>query len=162
MANGGENDGRDQAGRFAPGNAGGPGGSRRRASEFRRAAEEAIGPEHMAGIMRKATKMALEGNLAAMRFVAERVCGRAADAPVETEPLSIPLPRLRTVADCNAALDRVGAEVCAGRLDHGAAKLLVDIIQARLKAMETGEFETRLVELEKTLVSVDPNRKRGR
>jgi hypothetical protein len=162
MGESGDNSGRDGQGRFAAGNAGGPGGPRRRASEFRRAMEEAITPEYVGFMIKKATKMALEGNLPAMRLVFERLCGRAAEAPVEAEPLGIRLPQLRTAADCNIALDRVGDAVCAGRLGHESAELLIGMIQARLKAMEVGELETRLVELEKTLESVDPNRKRGR
>ena len=37
-----EDNGRDERGRFTLGNPGGPGGPRRRASELRRAAEEAV------------------------------------------------------------------------------------------------------------------------
>jgi hypothetical protein len=161
MTEGGDN-GRDQAGRFAAGNAGGPGGSRRRASEFRRAVEEAIGPEHMAAIMRKATKMALEGNLPAMRFVAERVCGRAVDAPVEVEPLGIPMPRLRTAADCDVAAERLVEALCKGAVPHDFARLLIDAFNMRAKTIEVSEQETRLAEMEKTLESVNPHKKRGR
>ena len=42
-----DSNGRDATGRFTEGNAGGPGGARRRSSELRRAAEEAITPEHV-------------------------------------------------------------------------------------------------------------------
>ena len=163
MAEGSENNGRDAGGRFAVGNAGGPGGPRRRASDLRRAAEQAITEEHIQAMIRKAARMGLEGNLAAMRLVFERTCGRAAEAPVETEPLAISLPpRLRTAAECALALERVSDAVCAGRIDHEAAKLLVDMIKARLQAMEVGELETRLVEMEKTLETVNPHKKRGR
>ena len=162
MAEGGENKGRDQAGRFAPGNRGGPGGSRHRSLELRRAAIEAITEEHIQAMIRKAARMGLEGNLAAMRLVFERVCGRAAEAPVETESLPFSLPRIRTAADCMLSLERVSEAVCAGKIDHEAARFLLDMIQARLKAMEVGEFEQRLVEMEKTLESVNPHKKGGR
>src|SRR5690606_37661206 len=97
MTEGGDNNtsnGRDERGRFTFGNPGGRGGPRRRSSELRRAAEDAITPEHVAAMVRKATRMGLEGNLTAMRLVFERTCGRAADAPIEAEPLGISLPRL--------------------------------------------------------------------
>ncbi len=74
MTDSGENNERDERGRFAVGNPGGPGGPRRRTSELRRAAEEAITPEYVAAMVRKATRMGLEGNLAAMRLVFERTC----------------------------------------------------------------------------------------
>ena len=48
-----ENEDRDVRGRFAQGNRGGPGGPRRRASELRRAAEDAISPEHIQAMIRK-------------------------------------------------------------------------------------------------------------
>lgn len=89
-----DDSGRDARGRFAPGNPGGPGGPRRRAFELRRTAEEIITPDVVAGIMRRAARMALEGNLSAIRFVIERVAGRPADAPPETDPVDMQLPRL--------------------------------------------------------------------
>lgn len=142
--------GRDANGRFAAGNQGGPGGPRRRASELRRAAEEAITPEHVQAMIRKAARMGLEGNLAAMRLVMERTCGRAAEAPVENAPVPIALPRLLTAADCNLALERVLDGIVTGKVDHGTAKLLTDAIATRLKAIEVTDMETRLSELEKS------------
>ena len=124
MADGAGNEGRDTQGRFAAGNAGGPGGSRRRSSELRRAAEEAITPEHIQAMIRKAARMGLEGNLSAMRLVFDRTSGRAAEAPVETEPLGIDLPRLRTAADCNAAIDKLVDAICKGTVDRDALLLL--------------------------------------
>lgn len=148
MSDGGGNSDRDAQGRFARGNAGGPGGARRRAFLFRDAAEEAVSTEHVRAMMRRATRMALEGNLAAMRLVLDRVGGRPADAPVETEPLGIALPRLRTAADCNLAIERLVDGICQGTVNHDVARLLVDAIQARLKAIEINEHAERLEQLE--------------
>ncbi len=50
---------RDHRGRFAAGNQGGPGRRRGHANALRRAAEEAISPEHVAAIMRRATRKAV-------------------------------------------------------------------------------------------------------
>ncbi len=157
MTDGADNAGRDTNGRFAAGNPGGPGGPRRRSSELRRAAEEAITPEHVAAMIRKATRMGLEGNLTAMRLVLERTSGRAAEAPVDIEPLGISLPRLRTAADCNTAIEQLVDAICQGRVDRDAAKLLIDAIQARLKAIEVNELETRLADLESAAKVVDTN-----
>jgi hypothetical protein len=113
--------------------------------------------------MRRALRMALEGNLSAMRFVMERVCGRAAEAPVEAEPPGIALPPLRTAADCNLALQRVADAICKGAMDLQVAKTLTDVIHARLKAIEVTEIEQRLTELEKATDMVDgPPRPRRR
>jgi hypothetical protein len=159
VTEGGENNGRDAAGRFAVGNAGGP-GSRRRPADFRRALEESIGPAHVAAVMRKATKMALEGNLGAIRFVAERTCGKPAEAPVENEPLSVAVPRLRTAADCSFAIEQLVDGICKGRVEPDKAKVLIDAIQVRVKAIEVGELEQRLIELEKNARTVDHNGRR--
>jgi hypothetical protein len=140
---------RDTNGRFAPGNRGGPGRPRGRGDELRQAAEDAVTPEHVGALMRRALRMALEGNLAAMRFVMERVCGRSADAPAQpAASLELELPRLNTAADCNAALQLIADGIAAGTLDREATKMLTDVIMARLKAIEVGDLEKRLGELE--------------
>ena len=150
MAKDGDNTGRDEHGRFAKGNPGGPGGARRRPSELRRAAEEAISPEHVAAMVRKATSMGLQGNLGAMRLVLERTCGRSAQAPVEAEPIDLSIPRLRTAEDCNVAIQVLIDGICSGSIDRDAAKLLIDAIQTRIKAIEANELEDRLTQLEQT------------
>jgi hypothetical protein len=141
---------RDQRGRFAPGNPGGKGGHRRRAFEFRKAAEEAITPEHIAALVRKTLRMALEGNLAATKVVLDRTIGRAPEAPSESEPLSIDLPFLGTAADCSMAIDKVLEGVCNGSVDKSSAQILITGVQARLHALGTVEFERRLSDMERS------------
>ena len=159
MADSDNINGRDDRGRFAPGNSGGPGGSRRRACELRQAAEEAITPEHVAAMVRKATRMGLEGNLGAMRLVFERTCGRSAQAPVAAEPIGISIPSLRTAEDCNTAIGRLIDGICNGDVDRDVAKLLIDAIETRLKAIEVNELEERLAQLEQTTEHVVPRRR---
>ncbi len=144
---------RDPRGRFAPGNAGGPGGTRRRRMELRHAAEDAINPEHLAAMIRRATRMGLEGDLAAMRFVFDRTTGKPSEAPAE--PVNLLPLRLETTADCRLAIDKLIARVCDGTVNHDTAKLLVDAIQARLKAIELTELEERLAQLEQQAAAVD-------
>jgi hypothetical protein len=99
-------------------------------------------------MIRKATRMGLEGNLSAMRFVMDRTCGRATEAPSLTEPLGVELPTLSTAEDCNVAIGKLIETVCCGETDRDLAKLLIDAIQTRLKAIETAEFDQRLAQLE--------------
>lgn len=143
-----DNTGRDEKGRFAPGNPGGPGGSRKRAKEFQRAAEEAVTPEHIQALVRKAMRQALEGDLHAMRFVTERVMGRPVTTPTDPEPSPITLPALRSADDCNRAIDMLLNSITSGAIEHDTAKILLDTINARLKAIELSELEQRLSELE--------------
>jgi hypothetical protein len=151
-----ETSGRDAQGRFAPGNPGGPGGARRRPSELRRAAEEAITPEHVQAMLRKATRMALEGNLTAMRLVLERTTGRAPETPLDTVPLGIELPRLLTAADCNVAIERLIEGIVQGSVDRDTAKLLIDAVQTRLRVLEVTDLEARLAELERVAEAHSP------
>jgi hypothetical protein len=155
MADGADNSGHDSRGRFLPGNRGGPGGARRRADEFRRAAEEAVSPEHVAALMRRLTRMSLEGNLAAARLVLDRTLGRAAEAPIAVEPLGLELPRMRTIGDCSLALERITDAICSGTIDRDTARLLIDAIQARIKAIDAIELEERLAKLEEAAKTVD-------
>lgn len=150
MADDAKDSGRDTRGRFAPGNPGGPGGARRRSFELRRAAQEAITEEHIQAMMRKAAAMALQGSLPAMRFVFERTSGRAAEAPADPEPVAIAMPDLRTAADCNLAMERLMAAVCSGTIDRDTAKVLTDMVQVRIKVIETKELEERVERMEKT------------
>lgn len=158
MGNDSANSGRDAKGRFAKGNRGGPGGSRRKAFVLRKAIEEAITEEHVEAIVRRATRMALEGDLGAMKFVLDRVCGRAAEAPKSPEPVAVALPHLRDARDCQVALDRLLARFVDGSVDRDAVKLLVDVIAARLKSIEVNEVEQRLMHLEKAASSVENSR----
>jgi hypothetical protein len=153
----------DSRGRFTPGNPGGPGGSRSRATELRRAAENAITVEHIGALIRKATRMGLEGNLAAMRLVFERTTGRPIEAQPEAEPIPLTLPRLQTASECAKATDKVLDGMCRGVVDRDTARVMLEGIQTRLKAIETVDLEARLAEIEKAASVVDfgGRRKRG-
>jgi len=139
-------EGRDERGRFAPGNPGGPGGARRRACEFKKAAEDAITAEHVQGLMRRATRMGLEGDLGAIRFVTERVIGKAGSTP--PDPVEIQLPALRSIDDCSKATDEVIAAITGGSLDREQAQLLLDAINAKLRSIELHELEARIAKIE--------------
>ena len=99
--------------------------------------------------------MALEGNLSAMRFVFDRVCGRSAEAPRDAEPVAVEMPPMRTAADCNLAVERVLRAIVEGTVDRDIATLLIEAIQTRLKAIELNDLEERLAELEKTASTVE-------
>src|SRR5690606_20931988 len=99
--------------------------SERTAEKLRRAVEEAVTPELLTAVMRRVLRMALEGNMAAIRVVLERTCGRPAQQPTEPAALDFELPPLRTVQDCIVGTDRVAKAVCDGQLDGEAAKVFL-------------------------------------
>jgi hypothetical protein len=86
--------------------------------------------------------------MTAMRFVFEQTCGRAAEAPVEAEPMEISLPPLGTAKDCTDAALILIEEFTSGRVNSQAAKVLLEMIQTRLKAIEVTELDERLTQLE--------------
>ena len=139
---------RDENGRFVAGNAGGPGRAKGRGYELQRAAQEAVTAEHVAAMMRKAMRLALEGSLTAMRFVMERTVGRAPEAQVMAEPVAIDMPELRTAADCATAIDTLTEAICTGAVNREQATLLMSLVQARLRAIEVRDLEERLMALE--------------
>ncbi|MCK5944129.1 MAG: hypothetical protein KAI24_19240 [Planctomycetes bacterium] len=149
-------DKREPNGRFAKGNPGGPGRPKGRGFELQRAAQEAVTPEHIQGIIRKATMQALKGDIVAARLVLDRTCGRSPDPAPQAEALGVELPKLATAADCAAALDLVAAALCEGRCDRTAAKLLADLVMTRLKAIEVQDLEERLSQLEQSAAVVEP------
>ncbi|HEX6944300.1 MAG TPA: hypothetical protein VF128_15335, partial [Gemmatimonadaceae bacterium] len=114
----------------------------------------AVTPEMVSAAMRKLALQALQGNMPALRLFLERTLGRVAEAPAG-EPLDITPPKLRTAAECSAALQSVTDAMCEGRLDAAAGKLLVDVISTQAKLLEVTDLEARLVELEKAAATVD-------
>lgn len=146
---------REPDGKFAVGNPGGPGRPKgRRVTEYRRAAEEAVSPEMVRGVLRKVAMQALQGNLTAARIIIERTLGRPAEVPAG-EPLDIQPLKLRTAGDCTAALQKVADALCAGAIDVAAAKVLTDLVQTQAKLIEVGDLEARLAELERQAATVD-------
>jgi hypothetical protein len=147
---------RDDNGRFASGNRGGPGRPPGRGDALRRAAEEAVTPEQVGALTRKVLLMALQGNLTAARLLYERTCGRAAEAPAQpASPIDLSLPRLDTAAECNVALQRLADAISAGTVDREAARMLIDVIQTRLKAIDVSNLEKRLDQLESIADTVE-------
>ena len=146
---------RETNGRYAPGNPGGPGRPKgRRVTELRRAAMEAVTPDMIRGVLRKVAMQALQGNLSAARIFLERTLGRAAEIPAG-EPLGIEPLKIKTVADCTAAVQKVTDAVCRGELDVIPGKVLLDAISMQAKLIEGGEMEARLAELERQAGAVD-------
>ena len=122
---------------------------------LQRAAEDAVGPEHVTGMVRRAVRAGLEGNYGATKMVLDRVCGRPPEAQREVEPTEVALPNLSTAANCTTAIDRIIAGIAAGTIDLPTAKFLLDAVEKRMKAIGLHDHEEQLVELEKQAALVD-------
>ena len=150
--------GRDTRGRFAPGNPGGPGGARRRKLELREAATAVVTPQVAAMLMAKTSRLGLEGNLTAARYVLDQAIGKATAAGNDPAPLRVTLPPMRTVTDCAAAVDVVTRAFTAGDLTTAEAEVLKDLITTRMKALEGITQEQQIAELERQIEQLKAHR----
>lgn len=91
--------GRDANGRFASGNAGGPGNpNARRSAELRQAVLDAVSADDIAEVIRKLIEMAKSGDPAAIKELLNRVIGRPAQVAAEDSPFSATQP-IRVILD---------------------------------------------------------------
>ena len=139
----GQDQGRDQAGRFTKGRsgnlAGKPRGARDRATL---AAETLLGDEAKA-LTRKAIELALNGDVHALRICLDRVFPTRRGRPVH-----VPLPEIKAPSDVTAALSAVMAAISRGELTTDEAGGIATVVEAARKSIELVEIEARVAALE--------------
>jgi len=135
-------EGRDQRGRFKPGNPGKPRGARNRATQ---AAAKLI-DKNCKAITAKAVEMALEGDSTALRLCIERICPPRKDAPV-----SFDLPRITNASEAAQAAGAIIEATAAGQLTPLEAASIMALVESYRRTLETTEFEQRLNEIEEAM-----------
>jgi len=131
--------GRNSAGRFAPGNPGKPTGSRHRAT----VAALALLDGQAEALTRKAVEMALAGDVTALRLCLERIASPRRDAPV-----AFALPAMQSAADAAKAAAAVLGAVAGGDLTPTEGAAIMGLVEAYRRALETTELEARVAALE--------------
>jgi hypothetical protein len=135
--------GRLQDGRFPPGVSGTPAGrlpgTKNRVTK---AAEELLEGEAEA-LTRKAVELALEGDTVALRLCLERLL-----PPRKSRRVTFDLPTIQTAADLLPALAAVVTAMGSGDLAPDEAAVIAGVLEAKRKAIETGDLERRLAALE--------------
>ena len=140
--NGTNTGGRDQRGRFAPGNPGKPKGARHQTTRHC----EALMASDAEAITRTVTEAAKGGDLAAARLVLDRI------APPRREPATpIDLPTIETCGDLPGGIAAILQAVAAGDLTPSEASRLSGLLADAGRALETAELEQRLSRLEERL-----------
>jgi len=139
-----DNGARKQRGRPWPkgvsGNpAGKPKGTRHKATM----AAQALLDGEAEALTRRAIEMALDGDIAALRLVLERLVPPRRDAP-----LAIDLPPVVTAADAATAMSQLVAAVSAGTITPAEAQAVAGLIEQHRRTLETTELERRIAELE--------------
>ena len=133
---------RTPGGRFAPGNAGGPGrpkGARHAAL----AALDAIGTEAAEEVLRAVVGAARAGDLHAAEILLRRLWPERKGRAVAVE-----LPAVATAADLVPALASVVHAVGRGELTPEEAQAICGVLESQRRAIETTELEQRMATLE--------------
>lgn len=131
--------GRSADGTFTKGNAGRPKGARNRTTiavlELLEGQAEAL--------TQRAVELALGGDTAALRLCLDRIAPTPKDSPVEFQ-----LPRMTTARDAAEAAGAVLQAVAAGDLTPSEAAVVMALVDAFRRTLETSELEARVAALE--------------
>jgi len=136
---------RVNSGRFQPGHPGGPGrplGSRNRATVL--LDELAEGEEGAKAILQAVVDKAKAGDMRAAEIVLQRIW------PVRKgRSVALTLPAIKTAVDVVAAIGAVADAVARGDLTPDEGNAVASILEAKRKAIETVQLESRVAALEK-------------
>ena len=133
---------RDEQGRFPKGHSGNPAGrppgSRNAATEM----AQALLDGEADALIRKCVELALDGNPTALKLCLERL------VPRRGRSAKLEMPRIATAADIAPAMSAVAQATAEGTITPYDGAELSRILETYAKAIEIGEFERRLKELE--------------
>jgi hypothetical protein len=131
--------GRTTAGTFTTGNPGRPKGARNKATQ----AVLALLDGQAEALTQRAVELALAGDGVALRLCLDRIAPPRKDSPV-----TFPLPRMTTARDAAQAAGAVLEAVAAGDLTPTEGAMVMGLVDAFRRTLETSELEARLVALE--------------
>jgi len=133
---------RGEGRRFAKGVSGNPAGrpvgSRNTATEM----AQALLDGEADALVRRCVELAMEGNPAAMKLCLERL------VPRRCRSVKLEMPPIESAADIAPAIGAIARSVAEGALTPYDGAELSRIVESWVRALEAGEFERRLKELE--------------
>lgn len=142
-----ENAGRDQAGRFVPGQSGNPTGKPKGTLHKATRAALALMEGQLEELTQVVINAALAGDMAATKIVFDKLIPQAKETPIE--PGAVTLPEL-SGASVPAAVAVIVQAVSAGDLLPGQGQQLVGMLDGYRKSVELAEIEARLTALEQS------------
>lgn len=144
-----ENSGRDEHGRFAKGNPGGPGNPyARRQAEYQAAIQDVVSPQRFRGVLTVLLKAVLErGDIQAARLLMDRVLGKPRAEPIAEGAMDMP-KGLDSAADVSKAANALLQGIATGVIAPEDAQKTAVIIEMARRAIETEDLERRLTNLE--------------
>jgi hypothetical protein len=95
-------------------------------------------------ITQKAIKMALEGDMTALKLCLERLL-----PPRRDRPVSLDLPPVKTAADVRLGYDRLTQALSEGAISPAEGKLVSDVLEKHGEAIERSDMAIRLEEIER-------------
>jgi hypothetical protein len=128
---------------FEPGLSGNPNGRPKGARNKTTMAVEALLDGEAEALTRKVVEKALEGDSAALRFCVARLLPPRRDRPVEFD-----LPEIAGAGDAVKVGRSILAACAAGTLSPREASDLSGLL-TQIRTLEVGDFEARLIELER-------------
>src|SRR5262245_7086507 len=140
--NDGQTDSPERRGLFQPGGPGGPGrpqGSRNAATLLL----DRLAEGDAEAVLRQVTNAAKGGDMRAAEIILARIW------PVKKgRPVSLQLPSIKTAQDVVAAVGVVADAVGTGDITPDEGQAVASILEAKRKAIETVELESRVAALE--------------
>lgn len=140
--NGQKTAGRDQKGRFAPGNPGRPKGARHKATR----AVENLMQGQVERVTTAVIEAAAKGDMAAARLILDRIC------PARREPaVAVDIPNIESAADLPMAIAAILQAVAAGDLTPTEAAKITQTIEAAAGAIELHDLDRRIAAIEDSI-----------
>ena len=127
---------------FQPGNSVGQGRPKGSRNKVTLLVQQLLGA-HAEAIIRKVLIQALQGDRYLLRLCVERIC-----PPVREAPVRIHLGPTNTAAEIDGASQSVLRAVAKGRITPADGETLTKMLESRINAIKSAEFEARLARLE--------------
>jgi hypothetical protein len=127
---------------FEPGNPGGPGrpaGSRNKATLVL----DQIADDAGKAILEKMVEAAMGGEMRAAELVLQRIWPAR-----KSRPIALTLPAIQSASDVVAAVGAVADAVGAGDITPDEGQAVASILEAKRRAIETVELESRIAAIE--------------
>ena len=128
---------------FQKGQSGNPNGRPTGSRNKRTLALEEMLGNHIGAITQKAVDAAINGDMAAIKMIMDRML-----PPARSRPISIELPPITDIASVSIAQSEILKAVTEGDLLLDEAEALTGLLEARRRSFEAADLEERIKQLE--------------
>ena len=124
-----------------------PAGSRNKAS----LAVENLFLDEQERLSRRCIKLAMRGNVQALKLALERICPPRKDLPIKVN-----LPKVKTVEDSTKLTSALLEKVTSGELTPSQGELLSRLAEKHIRTLQLNDLEFRLQQLEERVENSRP------